>query len=494
MLVAVFAYWWVVKHHLFQGLEYTSDLFSFLQASNSWMYGRPLLFENQYGVLTETHNYYAILAFGPLTKLFGAYGLFAGFLLLLFLSTRSSLLFLDRGLSGWTHTRIVFGSLLLGPVGFWFWDHPIYGFHPELLFLPLGILYTLSTADGSRRRWLWLALICLTREEGPLFAWSIHVLVCLLGRERPDAAEGAYSKKLLVKLIRISLGYLVLFGAEMGLILANRGLGSARLGQATLDLRSMLHLGVLGQYLLIHLLLCAVLVAPVVIVALPQGRSRATIFALGTALAPVLVVQGIAGVIYLDAMHGMTWPPRFVLIWTVGLAAILVKAVSPETPPMANVKGWGIVAAVSCLVCYQVFALWAVRGYPAWERMATVSTEGLLLDRLTGEEISFLDCLAAELPQQTHIASSGEVFGKFHRHPIVWPNRTESAWRPPEIVLCDQGARLEIEYFRYDCDELLKSTINQGLKEAAVGQFKVSYTPQVERALESCLVPRASTP
>ena len=35
VLVALFAYWWVVKHHLFQGLGYSSDLFSFLQASNS---------------------------------------------------------------------------------------------------------------------------------------------------------------------------------------------------------------------------------------------------------------------------------------------------------------------------------------------------------------------------------------------------------------------------------------------------------------------------
>ena len=494
VLVVLFAYWWVVKHYLFQGLEYTSDLFSFLQASNSWMYGRPLFFENQYGVVTESHNYYAILAFGPLTKLFGAYGLFAGFLLLLFLAARSSFLSLDRGLSGWTDTRIVFGSLLLGPVGFWFWDHPLYGFHLELLFLPLGILYTLSLIDGSRWRWLWLALICLTREEGPLLAWSIHVLVWLLGREGPHRAEGAYSKRFLARLVRISLGYMVLFGVEVGLILAHGGFGSARLAEATLDLRSMSHLGVLGLYLLIHLWLCAVLAVPVVIVALSQGRSRPTIFALVLALAPMLGVQGIAAVIYLDIMHGMTWPPRFVLIWTIGLAAILAKAANQEAPAMVNVKGWGIVAAVSCLVCYQAFALWAVREYSAWERMATVSTEGLLLDRLTGEEIKFLDCLAAKLPEQTHVAASGEVFGKFHRQMIVWPNRTEYAWRPPEIVLCDEGERLEIEYFRYDCDDLLKSTIDQGLKEAAVGDFRISYTAQVERALESCLVPRASTP
>ena len=86
----------------------------------------------------EPNNYYTILAFGPLTKLFGAYGLFAGFLLLLFLAARSSLLYLDPGVSGWTHARIVFGSLMLGPVGFWFWDHPVYGFHLELLFSTAG--------------------------------------------------------------------------------------------------------------------------------------------------------------------------------------------------------------------------------------------------------------------------------------------------------------------------------------------------------------------
>ena len=141
-------------------------------------------------------------------------------------------------------------------------------------------------------------------------------------------------------------------------------------------------------------------------------------------------------------MHGMTWPPRFELIRTVGLAAILVKANSQE---------------------------------------------GLLLDRLAREEVSFLDCLAARLPEETNVAASGEVFGKFHRHPIVWPNRTESTWHPPEIVLCDEGERLEYEYFRYDCGQLLKSTIDQGLKEAVVGDFRISYTPQVESAVGACL-------
>ena len=176
-LVALFSYWGFVKYQLFLGLEYTSDLFTFIQLSNGWMHGRPILFENQYGYTTEIHNYIAILLFGPLTELFGAYGLFAGLLILLFIAARRSLVFVDRGVAGWTARRIVFAGFLVGPVGFWFWDHEVYGFHLELLFLPLGILYALAIFDESGRRWLWLSLICLVREEGPLFAFSIHILV-----------------------------------------------------------------------------------------------------------------------------------------------------------------------------------------------------------------------------------------------------------------------------------------------------------------------------
>ena len=86
----------------------TSDLFSFIQLSNSWTHSRPILFENRYGYTTEIHNYIASLFFGPLTELFGAYGLFAGLLILLFIAARRSLMFVDRGVEGWTARRIAF--------------------------------------------------------------------------------------------------------------------------------------------------------------------------------------------------------------------------------------------------------------------------------------------------------------------------------------------------------------------------------------------------
>ncbi len=62
----------------FQGLYYTfNDMYIFLQASCSWMDGRPLLYENIWGYDDRIHNNYAMLLWGPLIYLGGAYGAFA---------------------------------------------------------------------------------------------------------------------------------------------------------------------------------------------------------------------------------------------------------------------------------------------------------------------------------------------------------------------------------------------------------------------------------
>src|SRR5882724_3976655 len=77
---AVLCGWLTVKCVLFVRLAYTSDMFSLLQMSLSWLDGRPLLWENCFGNHARLHDYYSVLAFAPLTFTFGAYGLFAGYL------------------------------------------------------------------------------------------------------------------------------------------------------------------------------------------------------------------------------------------------------------------------------------------------------------------------------------------------------------------------------------------------------------------------------
>ena len=491
-LVTVFvflllSYWGVVKHYLFQGLEYTSDLVSFVQLSNSWMYGWPLLYENQYGMVSEAHNYYTILAFGPLTKVAGAYGLFAGFLLLLFVAARRGLLVINRRERGWTHRRIVFATLLLGPVGFWIWDHPVYGFHLELLFLPLGILYATSLFERSSWRWCWLSVISLTREEGPILALSLHLLVEFLGKRSGAEGDGIYSTRFLVRFGKLASGYLLLFAAGLGLILAHRGFGYSRLGQAMAQLGAMLEQGRLEENLSFSLLSCVFLMAPALLVALVYCRPTSSVLVLGLALAPMVVVTGIAGLIYDNMTHGMTWPPRFVLIWTVGIVGVLVLLSVPRKPARVPLARWITAAAAFGLLAYQGLSLRILRAYPVWERISTLSTQGLLLSRLTEDEVSFLDCLAASLPEETFIAASGEVFGKFHRHSIVWPDRLESAWRPPEIVVCDEGHRFHLDYLSYHCDQLLQHTIEQGFSVTKVDDIGTSYKPGVEDVVKECV-------
>ncbi len=61
-------------------LEYETDLFSVLQLSRDFLWGKPLLYENAYGDNTAYHNSYLMPLYAPFTVAFGGKGLFvAGF-------------------------------------------------------------------------------------------------------------------------------------------------------------------------------------------------------------------------------------------------------------------------------------------------------------------------------------------------------------------------------------------------------------------------------
>src|SRR5262249_1421502 len=129
----VLLHWMVSKAILFEGLEYTSDMFAFLQMLKSVFEGRPLLFENSFGNTKALHNYYVLPLFYPFTRLWGAYGLFIGYALLLLLAALS-VSKLASAAPQWKRELYwsIMAALILGPISFWVWDDPIYGWHGEL--------------------------------------------------------------------------------------------------------------------------------------------------------------------------------------------------------------------------------------------------------------------------------------------------------------------------------------------------------------------------
>jgi len=177
--VAVVALFYAAKVGLFKGLHYTFDLFSFVQMSRGWLRGHALLHENGYGNHGQVHNYYTILVFGPLSQLWGAYGLFLGHMLLLL---GAAVALIRAAPVGSPAAAADIGSvfaMLLGPVSFWLLDDFTYGWHVELLYLPLGILFAIAREHRSPWALLWGAAIVLSKEDGAVLLFSLLALESL---------------------------------------------------------------------------------------------------------------------------------------------------------------------------------------------------------------------------------------------------------------------------------------------------------------------------
>src|SRR5207302_2270063 len=69
--------------------------------------------------------------------------------------------------------------MLLGPVSFWLLDDFTYGWHVELLYLPLGILFAIAREHRSPWALLWGAAIVLSKEDGAVLLFSLLALESL---------------------------------------------------------------------------------------------------------------------------------------------------------------------------------------------------------------------------------------------------------------------------------------------------------------------------
>ena len=189
--VALFL-WLISKSFLFQGLEYTSDLFSFLQMSRISLQ-KGILFENAWGRMAVIHNFYTILLFSPLTFFFGAYGLFAGTAFLYFLALWKLTALPDQILS--LRGKFTVIVMALGPVGFWLFDNPIYGWHLELNFVPLSILLTVFLLEGRLIASILVSILFIfTKEDGPVLAGMIFLIHEMLIRWLNQESETLYAK------------------------------------------------------------------------------------------------------------------------------------------------------------------------------------------------------------------------------------------------------------------------------------------------------------
>jgi len=485
IVVAIVAFWLAVKSASFEGLSYTSDLFSAIQSSRSVFEGRSPLYDNYWGSAAAIHNIYILLLFMPLTVPLGAYGLFIGHACLLLLAAHSILRLAEQE----PGKRLAYWALLVGvvfgPISFWMWDNPVYGWHPELLIAPLSILFGVALLKRERLAWLWAALLVSTHEIAPLVAGGVHLLVDLSDRgQLPRRALGRW----IPRWFAIGIAWAAVFtGGLIVLTFVQRSTGntvqSGRLGVAVAALIHSMSDTASGAAVLGMTISAANLLGACLLI-LTMG---ATIYRPALQLAcllPLWAVGLLSGMAYMPAgtdtmvAHGLTWPPRFVVLWSiVTIGLILSIHHSPvRQQSTALRRGARTLLALAGCAFVQVLLLNYDRGYSISSRLANLGSDSSLPSaRLTGPENRFLRCLSDSLPNNTPVAVHGSLFARFHRHEIVWPNHVDVAAAAPVMVVCDANQRFA---FENGCHQFLESVSPQfqlfrfqGLEAAATMEY-----------------------
>ena len=484
-LVLVLAFWLVVKVRLFDQLAYTSDGFMWLQASQSWLRGRPILFNNFLGAaMAGMHSAYLVLLLGPLALALGAKGLFLSSALVQGAAAWSAV----AGPAGERPTlaRTAVGfTAVLGPVAFWLWDDPVYGWHPETLFFPLAVLFGLALARRQRSKWLWGGLLLLLREDGAVVACCAHLL-CVLG---DDALPRQRRLRLAAK---VAGSWFALFVLVM-LWLQLQNSGTSRL-QVAVRKGEMLPARQLLDYVSPQVAWWLLLAVVAVVPLLARGDLRRAAIGISLTL-PLAAIGLVAGLLYTRnagafSVHAMLWPPRLAAGWGIAsLAALLPAPLVPgERSAPTKYAGHLVIAACAVGVILQLLWLHAARDYDVTNRVRTAFTaEGLPITALQPAERRFLRCVERTLPRRTPVTTEPSLFRYFERHDLIWATKLNVALAPPELAICDGPQKLL--FSSSACETVrARAVAERGFVDfdRSMGDLRVGAAPAVASVVKRC--------
>ena len=447
----------LAKALLFRNLEYPgSDFYSFLEMSWSWFYAGLFLHDNAYGFHAAIHNFYLLPAFAPLTIPLGAYGL----ILVQVLAHGAAVVRLARSDALEPTARLVVLVGALGPLAFYVFDNPHWGFHPELLYPPLALLLALELLRG----WTWRAvvvagIIVLVKEDGALVCAAVVLAhtgwrVAATGRDSREKARRALRSGLVALLV---LAVVFLTGMALLSFMSQQHAGTQatsadRLAPAvravarTLGGHGRVRLDRiqegLGGFLLMGVLML-----------LPLGRRLPRgllLFALAAVpLVPVLLVSSAA-----YRFNMMLWPPRIATLQAGVVAALVFASLTPRAEPACGRLPWlrtqppggdcvlsrgrrpslAVIALLAAVSWAGQAGVLQWMGYPLGERVAALgSAFGPPRSPLGSTEDRYLRCVASRLPGGLPVSAGWGTHPLFHRQSIVLASLEEHAWHPPRL-------------------------------------------------------------
>lgn len=487
--LALVAFGLKTKLQLTEGLSYTSDLFTVMQQSKSYLLGRGLFHDNTFGSNSYNHNFFLLLFLAPISYRFGVEALFA-FMTALVVMAGWQLFnwssHFKRELIGWP---LIF-SLLIGPISFWICDDPLYGGHAELVYLPLSILFGLSILRGSSWQLMWGAMLALTKEDGAVLAWAVHLISAFSLFSRGETHSKHNLGKFVLQALIITATWFAVFLVGMALLRVFAPAGQARLEEALIYLPKLLEDEALWASTLEMLQNTAKLLIPGLILFSLAPRLKVFLVFLIAAV-PLIFIHLIGAFAYLpdlEAMklHGMAWPPRFVSLWACTIVGVLAAAeCTIYTTRRRKIVLMAVITILSWLL--QVRALQRVRSYDFFE-IARIPfgyrSERMYKQKLRSGEYQSLRCLAQNLPINTPMVVGSMYFGLFHKQDITGSETHDKYPDNPHLVICDQGNRLPYEQSCLKYFNSLSDITHNKIKVAGSG---VAFMPHYQNIIEQCI-------
>ena len=433
----------------FQTLGYTfNDMYAFLQMSRSWMDGQPFMYENIWGYHHKIHNYYTVLVWGPLTRAFGAYGIFAvqaGLLLISYVVTNEHLL--RRHVSAWIR-YVLLGVILLGPVPFWLNDHPNIGWHTELTYLPVALFFALALV--SQRQFLTIAAgltVVLVKEDGAVLAAMIQ-----LGyegiqfiRQRPNQPLWNWLRQW--RFWIVAIGWVAVFLAGMVWLGYKNNFAEPRLQIALALLKNNVGKASFWRQMLLLIGQSGLLLAPVIgvlwlLVSQMRERFGVRLFLLwGAGVIVLTALNFVQSVHYykqpLFYLVSLTWPPRFILLWAFSAAflTLFISLFADQFRPMPSAKIWLLGAG---LFIIQLPIVYLTRpDFPSLRNWVRTLQGRYANDKdpvlLQPDDLTVVKCVADQLPHNANVFAFDFLVPFFHRQYGIWP--TGKHYQPADIAL-----------------------------------------------------------
>ncbi len=437
LLLYAFFYWYKIsKYDLFY---YQHDLFSVLSSARGWIFGHPLWYDNRYGFTPAVHFSFIAPLLSPFTIFAGGKGLFLAHILIYFFAFYF-MLYSKTGKGRSARNVPVLIIFFMSPYALWIFDDSYFGWHIELLFLPLSVFFALALLS---KKWPLIIvsalLLILTKEDGCVIACCIQLLFIF--------SENSHKPINWKQVLKSISAWLAIFILCLLVIKYFNDFKPSRI-EITLSEFYQDERFFNGAYFRKILWHFMVLLFPLLIISFfLLGRRNFLMLLLF--MIPVIVTGIVSGLWYSgNTYFSISWEPRFVEIMGVMLAGIFILLNDQPEEHSFRHKLKLAMATLGVLVL-QGISLAIARDYNMFTEISHAAGSKLP-EKINSNDVAIMKCIAAKTPRDFNVAVPYEFFSLFDHNDLTWFDGIQNApQKNPDLVILDDTLKFAENKFDY---------------------------------------------